>query len=432
MDNNNQPVEEAKKPRSKRVKKEDMPAVATQPVIAPVPPAAPAPVAPAPATPKPPKPPKCCKCHRGLTAFFILVALGLGGTSLAFSILSYNKSNTPLTFARDGVDGNSANFVEGSIADVVSKVAPSVVSIVTEVKTQSYFGRSYSSTAAGTGIIVSADGYVLTNKHVIEGGSTFQVITSEGKTYKNVSVVATDPLNDVAFLKIADVSELPAATLGNSKTLTAGQQVIAIGNALGEYQNTVTSGIISGTGRSLVASDSTGQNSETLTDMIQTDAAINSGNSGGPLVNAAGEVIGINTATSSSADNIGFAIPISSVKGMLAQLIEKGEAKRAYIGVYSQAINASVADAYNLPVATGAYLYNSQSYSAIMKDSPAEKAGLKDKDIITAVGGVNIGAAGSLFTLLGEYKPGDTIQLTVLRGGDEIAVNITIGEYNQK
>ena len=420
MDNNNQPVEEVKKPRTRKTKPEAEIIAAPQPaiqaenkIIAPTAPAS-----------------RCCKCHRGLTAFFILIALGLGGTSLAFSILSYNKSNTPLTFAGNGVDGNSANFVEGSIAEVVAKVSPSVVSIVTETKTQSYFGRSYSATAAGTGIIVSADGYVLTNKHVIEGATTVEVITSEGKTYKKVSIVTTDPLNDVAFLKISDVSDLPAATLGNSKTLSAGQQVIAIGNALGEYQNTVTSGIISGTGRSLVATDSNGQNSETLTDMIQTDAAINSGNSGGPLVNAAGEVIGINTATSSSADNIGFAIPISSVKGMLAQLVETGTAKRAYLGVYSQAINATVADTYNLPVTTGAYLYNSQSYSAIIKDSPAELAGLKDKDIVTAVGGVKIGAAGSLFSLLGEYKPGDTIQLTVVRSGEETAINVTLGSYN--
>ena len=180
-------------------------------------------------------------------------------------------------------------------------------------------------------MIVSSNGYVLTNKHVVEGATTVNVVTAGGKTYKKVKVVTYDPLNDVAFLKIDDVSDLPAATLGNSKTLSVGQQVIAIGNALGEYKNTVTSGIISGTGRTLTATDSTGSSAETLTNMIQTDAAINPGNSGGPLVNAAGEVIGINTATSSSAENVGFAITISSVKGMLAQLIEKGEASRSYV-----------------------------------------------------------------------------------------------------
>ena len=161
--------------------------------------------------------------------------------------------------------------------------------------------------------------------------------------------------------------------------------------------------------------------------MIQTDAAINSGNSGGPLVNAAGEVIGINTATSSTAENMGFAIPISSVKGMLAQLIEKGEASRAYIGVYSVEITPELAKEYNLPVSAGAYLYSSSKYSAVISGSPAEKAGLKDKDIITAVNGVKIGSAGSLSSLIGEYKPGDIVQLTVIRDGKEIAVNVELG-----
>jgi S1-C subfamily serine protease len=166
--------------------------------------------------------------------------------------------------------------------------------------------------------------------------------------------------------------------------------------------------------------------------MIQTDAAINSGNSGGPLVNAAGEVIGVNTATSTSAENMGFAIPISSVKGMLNQLIETGKAKRAYLGVYSSEITSEAAKAYNLPVTSGAYLYSPSSYSAIVKDSPAAKAGLKDKDIITKVNGVVIGSSGSLANLISEYKPGDTVQLTVIRDGKEIAVNVTLEGYSDK
>ena len=206
--------------------------------------------------------------------------------------------------------------------------------------------------------------------------------------------------------------------------------MVAIGNALGQYQNTVTSGIISGTGRSVTATDSSGRNAETLSDMIQTDAAINSGNSGGPLVNAAGEVIGINTATSSTAENVGFAIPISSVKGMLNQLIATGEAKRAYLGVYSVEITPEVAKAYNLPVSSGAYLYSSSSYSAIINNTPASKAGLKDKDIVTAINGIKIGSAGSLSSLIGEFKVGDTVQLTVVREGKEIAINVTLEGYN--
>jgi len=360
-----------------------------------------------------------------------IVALLLGGAGLTLGWVAFEKTSTPLTFLNSGDDGNSANFTEGSIADIANKVSESVVSIVTSTKAMNYFGQSVDSSAAGTGIIVTSDGYVLTNKHVINGANKVTVILDDGTTYEDVEVVATDPLNDVAFLKIKDVSDLKAATLGDSKTINVGQQVIAIGNALGEYQNTVTAGIISGTGRSVTASDGTGGSAETLSDMIQTDAAINSGNSGGPLVNAAGEVIGINTATSTTAENMGFAIPISSVKGMLQQLTETGKAERTYLGVYTVAITPEVAKAYNLPVDTGAYLYSSSSYSAIVKDSPAAKAGLKDKDIVTAVNGVKVGTAGSLSDLIGEYKPGDTVQLTIVREGKEMALNVKLEGYKK-
>lgn len=361
-----------------------------------------------------------------------VLALLLGASGLAVGLVAYDKTNTPITFLNNGTDGNSANFTDGSIADIADKVSKSVVSIVTSTKTTNFFGQSTDSAAAGTGIIVTNDGYVLTNKHVINGAHKVTVILDDGTTYEDVEVVSTDPLNDIAFLKIKDVSDLSPVTLGDSKTINVGQQVIAIGNALGEYQNTVTSGIISGTGRSVTASDGSGYNTETLSDMIQTDAAINSGNSGGPLVNAAGEVIGVNTATSTSAENMGFAIPISSVKGMLKQLTETGSAKRAYLGVYSVDITPEAAKAYNLPVTSGSYLYSPSSYSAIVKDSPAAKAGLKDKDIVTKVNGVEVGSAGSLSDLIGEYKPGDTVQLTVVRDGKEKAINVTLEGYSDK
>ena len=364
-----------------------------------------------------------------LAVILSILALVFGAGGLTLGWLAYEKSNTPITFLSSGQDGNSANFVEGSIADIADKVSKSVVSIITSTKTTNFFGQDYTSSAAGTGIIVTSDGYILTNKHVINGATKVTVVLDDGTSYENVEVVAVDPLNDIAFLKIKDVSDLTAATLGDSKTINVGQQVIAIGNALGEFQNSVTSGIVSGTGRSVTASDGSGQNAETLSDLIQTDAAINSGNSGGPLVNAAGEVIGINTATSASAENMGFAIPISSVKGMLSQLIETGKAKRTYLGVYVSTITAESAKQNNLPVTSGAYLYSPSSYSAIVKGGPADKAGLKDKDIVTAVNGVKVGAAGSLTDLIGEYKPGDTVQLTVIREGKEIAVNVTLEGY---
>ena len=357
-------------------------------------------------------------------------AIVLSGATTIYTVIQ-GETTKPITFIETGSDGNSVNFVEGSIADVANSVSESVVSIVTSTTVTSYFGGSYNSSAAGTGIIVTADGYILSNKHVIDGATNISIVLDDGTMYENVKVAAVDPLNDVAFLKIDGVNDLKPATLGDSKTINVGQQVIAIGNALGEYQNTVTAGIISGTGRSITATDSTGSMYEQLNDMIQTDAAINSGNSGGPLVNAAGEVIGINTATSSSAENMGFAIPISSVKGMLAQLIESGTASRAYIGVYSVEITAEIAKEYNLPVTAGSYLYSSSSYTAVVNKSPAAKAGLKDKDIIVAVNGVKVGAAGSLSSLIGEYKPGDVVQLTVIREGLEIAVNVELGAYSE-
>ena len=365
-----------------------------------------------------------------VTVLAVLALLfGAGGLAMGWYAMEKSNANHSITFLDNGTDGNSANFTEGSIAEVADKVSKSVVSIVTSTKTTNFFGQSYDSSAAGTGVIVTGDGYVLTNKHVINGATKVTVILDDGTTYENVEVITTDPLNDIAFLKIKDASDLPAATLGDSKTITVGQQVIAIGNALGQYQNTVTAGIISGTGRSVTASDGTGTNTETLSDMIQTDAAINSGNSGGPLVNAAGEVIGINTATSASAENMGFAIPISSVKGMLKQLVETGKAERTYLGVYMVEITPEVAKAYNLPVSEGVYLYSTSNYSAIVKDSPAAKAGLKDKDIITKVNDAKVGKSGSLPNIIGEYKPGDTVQLTVLRDGKEMAVNVTLEGY---
>jgi serine protease Do len=370
--------------------------------------------------------------RNGAAILISSIALILGTVGMVSGLVAVGKVSTPITFLSSGNDGNSANFTEGSIADTADKVSKSVVSIITSTQATDFFGQNHESSAAGTGIIVTSDGYILTNKHVINGASRVSVILDDGTTYEDVEVVATDPLNDVAFLKIKDVSDLAQATLGDSKTINVGQQVIAIGNALGEYQNTVTAGIISGTGRSVTASDGSGRNTETLSDMIQTDAAINSGNSGGPLVNAAGEVIGINTATSTSAENMGFAIPISSTKGMLKQLIETGKAERTYLGVYSVEITPEAAKAYNLPVNSGAYVYSSSAYTAVSKDSPAAKAGIKDKDIITAVNGTKVGSAGSLSSLIGEYKPGDTVQLTVIREGNEIAINATLGGYPTK
>lgn len=348
--------------------------------------------------------------------------------ALGFSIYNYNNSSARVTWG-SSADGNSANFTDGSIADVANKVSPSVVSITTETRTTGWFGQSSTSSAAGTGMIVSADGYVLTNKHVVEGANKVNVILDDGTEYENVKVVGTDPINDVAFVKIDGVSDLPAVTLGDSKTMNVGQQVIAIGNALGQFQNTVTEGIVSGLNRSITASDSSGYSYERLTDLIQTDAAINSGNSGGPLVNAAGQVVGLNVATS-SANDIGFAIPISSVKGMLKNVINSGKAERAYIGVNYVTVTPDVAKEYKLSVKNGGYVHtDGNSTSPVVSGSPADKSGVKPEDIITAINGVEVGKAGSISALVGEYAAGDVIQLHIIRNGGELNLNVTLEAY---
>ena len=357
-----------------------------------------------------------------LTFVLALSSLGLGVYNYynTGSVTNYNYSN----------DGNSLNFEAGSIAEVANKVSESVVSITTEVRTKSWFGTESTGSAAGTGFIISDTGYIMTNKHVVENSKTVNVTLSNGKTYKNVKVVGTDPLNDSAILKVENPEGFKPVTLGDSKTVNVGQQVIVIGNALGEYSNSVTSGIISGTGRELIASDSSGSAYEQLTDMLQTDAAINGGNSGGPIVNAAGEVIGIATAYASSSQTVGFAIPIANVKGIIKNVLETGKFERAVLGVQYAAINPETAEKNDLAVNYGAYVHSDKS-SAIVKGGAAEVAGIKDGDIILEINGIKIGKAGSLSTLVGEYKVGDEINVKVLRDNKEHTVKAKLKAYTE-
>lgn len=361
-----------------------------------------------------------------------IAAVVLSLAACTYCVLDFVRGDAEITF-ETGANNNAATFTDGaSITTVADSVSDSVVSILTETRTTSYWGQDSSSTAAGSGMIISSDGYVLTNKHVIESASSIYVALDDGTTYDDVDVVATDPLSDVAFLKINGARNLSPIALGDSTTLSVGQQVIAIGNALGVYSNTVTSGIISGTGRSITATDSSYSTYETLTDMIQTDAAINAGNSGGPLVNAAGEAIGINTAVSADGDNVGFAIPIASVKGMVKQLLETGSAQRSYLGLTYITLTPEIAEAYHLDTDTGAYVSSGSSSSpAVLAGGPADAAGIKDGDIIVSVNGVEVGAAGSVTTLIGAYAPGDTVQLMTIRDGKERAVNVTLGAYEE-
>lgn len=357
--------------------------------------------------------------------------------ALACSIynLSLTRNLTGNIFGNPGQisrDSNSANFTEGSIASIANAVSKSVVSIVTSTDQKSFFSNETTSqTAAGTGFILSSDGYVATNKHVVSGASKIGVILDNGTAYEDVELVGTDPLNDFAIIKINNVNNLSPVKLGDSKTTSAGQQVVAIGNALGAYQNSVTSGIISGKGRSLTATDSGRTQYETLSDMIQTDAAINGGNSGGPLVNAAGEVIGINTAYASQGNNVGFAIPISSVKGIIKNVLSGKGFERAVIGVRYINLTPTIAKEKNLSVTRGALIASSKNNKAIISGSAGDKAGLKENDIITAVNGTEIGNSGSLSSLIGEYSVGDTVKITVVRGGKTETLGLTLAAYKQ-
>lgn len=331
-----------------------------------------------------------------------------------------------------GRNSNSANFTEGSIASIANAVSKSVVSIVSSTDQKSFFSNETSSqTAAGTGFILSADGYIATNKHVVSGATKIGVVLDDGTAYEDVELVGADPLNDFAIIKIKNVKDLTPVKLGDSKTTSAGQQVVAIGNALGAYQNSVTSGIISGKGRSLTATDSSRTQYETLSDMIQTDAAINGGNSGGPLVNAAGEVIGINTAYASQGNNVGFAIPVSSVKGIIKSVLSNKGFERAVIGVRYVNLTPAIAKEKNLSTTRGALIASSKNSQAVIPGSAGEKAGLKENDIITAVNGVEIGKSGSLSSLIGEYSVGDTVKITVVRNNKTETLELTLSGYKQ-
>jgi len=380
--------------------------------------------------------PKVSKNHTVRNGLLILGIVGVVTLVGAFAAKIFipqmtQKSATNSTSSLNpAYDGNQTKTAqEQTVTSVTEKVSPSVVSIVTNIRTQSYFGTS-DAQAAGTGIIVSKDGYILTNKHVISGANHIQAIASDGTTYDSVTVVGTDPLNDVAYLKIQGVDNLAPAELGDSSTVTVGQSVVAIGNALGQYQNTVTSGIISGMDRPVDAvSDSTSNAVETLTDLLQTDAAINPGNSGGPLLNMSGQVIGLNTAIAQGAQGIGFSIPINATKGTLRSVLAGKGVHRAYIGLRYTSITPDIAKQDNLPVKLGAYVHVSSGGQAVVAGAPAAQAGIQNGDIITKINALVVGKNGDVSSLIGAFSPGDSVQVTFLRSGKEQTVSVTLGTY---
>lgn len=357
----------------------------------------------------------------------LVVLAGLAGftgawLAVSFGLLPTNGTQT-ITESRERI------LAEGEVvADVAKTVSPSVVSIVTETVANNGFFGPTSQAGAGTGIVISKDGYVLTNRHVIpEGVRSVSVVLQDGATHEGVTVVGRDPINDIAFLKIKNVSSLTPAKLGDSTTMQVGQKVVAIGNALGQFQTTVTSGIISGTGRPVTAADGAGGGAEQLENLFQTDAAINPGNSGGPLVNLNGEVIGINTAVAEDAEGIGFAIPINDAKGLIKGVLATGELKRAYLGVRYVTITPEVAKRLKLEQKQGAYI-GGGSQTPVIAGSPADKAGLRAGDVITKVNDVELNARATLVSQLSQFTPGDTVTITYVREGMAREVTVKLEE----
>jgi serine protease Do len=312
--------------------------------------------------------------------------------------------------------------VETAITTAVQDVGPAVVTVLATAPGQrTMFGLTGDSTSTGSGVFISPDGYVLTNNHVIEGGQQFQVIYSDGSEHE-ATLVGTDQYSDLAVLKVEGTPP-GVAYMGNSDALNPGETVIAIGSPLGDFKNTVTVGVVSATGRSIDSGLG-----YSIDGLIQTDAAINQGNSGGPLVNLAGQVIAINTliirssGSGTVAEGLGFAIPINTARAVSEQIIEEGFVSRPYLGITYQPITPQIANHYRLPVDYGVYITD------IAANSPASQAGLREGDIITGIGDTALDDTHAYLNTLFEYSAGDTVSLTYVRNGKEAQVQVTLGE----
>ncbi len=349
---------------------------------------------------------------------------------------------------------------ESATIDVVKKASPAVVSILiskdlssqqqqSDIFSNPFFFSPFfqmpsnpapaapkSSTpnfqqvGAGSGFFISADGMIVTNKHVVQDSQAkYAVLTSDGKKY-DAKVLSTDPVNDLAILKI-DISNAPTLNLADSSKIEIGQRVIAIGNSLGQYSNTVTEGIVSGIGRNITAG-SEGV-SEQLEGVIQTDAAINPGNSGGPLLNIFGDVIDINTAMDQQGQLVGFAIAANDIKKAVQSYQRYGKIVRPFLGIRYVLITDDIKSKNNLPVAQGAWVISGQDdsgnlSSGVVAGSAADKAGIKNNDIIVSVNGSKIDQQHSLASIVRTFNPGDTISLDVIRDKKHITIKVTLEE----
>lgn len=349
---------------------------------------------------------------------------------------------------------------ESSVINAVQKVSPAVVSIIISKdlpnierynyrpRSNDFFrqffgdsdlfsieipqyvqnGTEKKEVGGGTGFVVSSDGYIVTNKHVVTDETAQYTVLMNDESKHEAKVLARDPVNDLAVLKIEGKS-YPYVELGDSSNLKVGQSVIAIGNALGEFRNTVSTGVISGLARSVVAGG-IGVGSEELQGVIQTDASINPGNSGGPLLNLAGQVIGINTAMAAGAQNIGFTIPVNEIKNTVDSVRKNGRIIRPWLGVRYLMINKTIAEQNNIKIEEGALIVRGDNNTdlAVIPGSPADKAGLVENDVITEVNGQKINNKNNLANVIGKFKPGDEITLKIYHKGESKDVKVKLEE----
>lgn len=374
--------------------------------------------------------------------FLVALALGAGlagalaGGAVVYRVMSQNQAQpAALPTQAAAVQSSSLNqpqenpviqvetsHINTAVTAAVNQVGPAVVTVVAEMPNQmSVFGLISGGTSTGSGIIITADGYIVTNHHVIDGADSIKIVLANGDEAP-VQLIGSDQYSDLAVLKADRVFE-SVAQLGNSDALQRGETVIAIGSPLGDFKNTVTTGVISATGRSL----DTG-NGYLMEDLIQTDAAINQGNSGGPLVNLAGQVIGVNTLilrssqSGSVVEGLGFAVPSNNVQTIVNEVIQHGAVQRPYLGIRWQAISPAIAQRYGLPVEQGVYI------TEVFQGSPAEDAGLQQRDIITQIGDFPVDEEHPYLNALFAYAPGASVPVTIARGSQKMTFTIILGK----
>lgn len=364
-----------------------------------------------------------------LAGISAITGAAVGGIVVYQTVKQNQNSTTPLEFpvpAIERIPNQSITLnsteIETTITQAVQDVGPAVVTVVGTLPGQNtFFGPTGDHTVSGSGVFITDAGYILTNNHVVEGTKEVNIILSNG-TDEKAMIVSTDPYSDIAILK-TDGSVPAVAVLGNSDLLKPGETVIAIGSPLGDFKNTVTVGVVSATERSI----DTGQGYQ-VEGLIQTDAAINQGNSGGPLVNLAGEVIGINTlivrnsGSGTVAEGLGFAIPINTGQAVATQIIQKGYFSRPYLGISFQPISPKIASAYDLPVEWGVYV------TRVAANSPADQGGLQKGDIVTSLGDITLDETHSFINTLYTFTPGDHISVGYVRDGKTFDLQMTIGE----